>query len=162
MLSPSAPGLVGDSGLYWGPVRRDAMTLVEVMIAVTILAFALLPLFLFLRTGTRGVQGTRDIATATFLATQALERARAWDYPRLADEDLAGGDPGPSFEASLNAPDEAEITVGPTAFSRIVEVTPLGPAGATPPVKVVKVRVEWQRKDLPLHYEVTTVLHHDE
>lgn len=139
------------------------MSLIEVMIAVTILAFALLPLFLYMRTGTQVVEGTREIATATFLASQALEEVRAWPFESLADEDLTrtGAPPGPSAESIMNGPESSRIQVGRVEFTRTVEITPTATSGADPDLKVVRVRVEWRRKDVPLAYEVTSVVVND-
>jgi hypothetical protein len=131
------------------------------MIAVTILAFALLPLFLFQKTGSRVVTGTRDIATAAFLASQAMESLRSWPYDRLAEEDTQGMNAamaGPVAERVFNAPDASEIEVGKTKFHREVEVTPLAQGSADPDLKLVRVRVEWKRKKTPLAYEVTSVV----
>lgn len=139
------------------------MSLVEVMIAVVILAFAVLPLLSFMRTGAQGARGTRDIGTATFLASQALERVRAWPFEQLTDQDVqalraAGGTPGPSAMQVLNDPAQAEVEVNGVQFRRQVQIESMAPNPADPQIKSVRVRVEWTRKTTPLHYEVVSAV----
>jgi type II secretory pathway pseudopilin PulG len=139
------------------------MSLVEVMIAIVILAFAVLPLLSFMRTGARGAKGTRDIGTATFLASQALERVRGWPFEQLTEQDVqalraAGGSPGPSAMQVLNGPDEAEVEVHGVQFRRQVQIESLATNPADPDLKSVRVRVEWVRKNTPFHYEVVSAV----
>lgn len=142
-------------------MRRSAMSLVEIMIAVTILAFALLPLFLFQRTGARTVAGTRDISTAAFLASQALESCRSWPYDRLAEEDVTGLNAvmaGPVAEKVFQEPESSEIQVGKITFHREVEITPMAQQKSDPDLKLIRVRVEWKRGKHTLAYEVSSVV----
>lgn len=139
------------------------MSLIEVMIAVVILAFAVLPILSFMRTGSRGARGTRDIGTATFLASQTLERVRGWPFELLTDQDVQevrsrGGNPGPSAVQVLNSPDEAEQEVNGVQFRRQVQIESLAANPADPKIKSVRVRIEWTRGDTPLHYEVVSAV----
>lgn len=142
---------------------KSAFSFVEIMVAVVILALAL-PIFLFIRTGRKAVEGTRDIATATYLASQALETIQSWDYSTLCEEDLQanpqttqGGAPKISCEASYALPEKAEVRIGNMVFQRKVDIQPLTSPTATE-VKIANVQVDWNRGNLSLHYEVSTVV----
>ncbi len=140
--------------------QRQGVTLSEILVAVAILAFALVPIFSFMRTGSRGVQGTRDVAAAAYLAAQALESLRAWPFARLAEEDPpdpTGTLTGPSGEETFRDPARREVTMSGVRFLREVDVKPLYPAGG-PELKLVKVRVTWKRGEADLHYEATTAV----
>lgn len=138
------------------PPRRG-VTLTEILVAVAVLSFALLPLMGFLRTGGRGVTGTRDIAAAAYLASQALEELRAWTFEELAEEDPPNPEGRPSAEARMNAEERARVEISGIRFEREVEVVPLADA-AGPPAKLATVTVRWTRGETPLHYQVTTVI----
>lgn len=135
--------------------------MIEILLALAVLSFLALPLFLFMRTGSRGVQGTRDVAAAAFLASQALESLRAWPYEQLEPGGGAppgpGGSPSPSAEEVYARPENRDLKMGGLPFTRTVAIEPLGGPGG-PTGKLVKVRVEWPGKGAPRLYEVTTVV----
>ena len=65
---------------------RKAVSLVEVMIGVFLLALILVPSLNVVISQTQTVTSTRDHSQAAFLADKILETAKAWNFNML-DED---------------------------------------------------------------------------
>jgi type II secretory pathway pseudopilin PulG len=103
------------------------MTLIEVMLALSILVFALLAFSQALVSSSKTTAVTHELATAEQAAKQVLERIQAatftdafalYDTSAANDPGVAGSAPGRNFEVTgLDAlPDDADGAVGEVVF----------------------------------------------
>jgi prepilin-type N-terminal cleavage/methylation domain-containing protein len=110
---------------------EDGLTLVEILVAVAIIGMAAAALGVVIPVSISGVQAGAQLTTATFLAEQALERARgaAWtaDPPveclGLSSGDLAPGPTGATCHDAVTSefPDEGAVD-GHPQYRRTVRI----------------------------------------
>jgi prepilin-type N-terminal cleavage/methylation domain-containing protein len=105
--------------------QDNGFTLLEVMIALTVLSFALLSLVSMAATVIRGNVFSNKVATATTLAQDEMERIKGLSYNLIP--------------AQAGTEDYGTIT-GYPSFRRVVAVTPDSPL---PNTKTVTVTVSW-------------------
>ncbi len=124
--------------------------------ALTILSFAIIPLSMFVRSGTRSVEGTRDIAAAVFFASKTLEASRSFPFELLRrDAETPAG--AETAEEVLNRDNVYESSR--VKYTRKVEIRPLA-AGAGFDGRLLHLTVSWTAgpDDKPLEYQTWTVL----
>jgi prepilin-type N-terminal cleavage/methylation domain-containing protein len=132
--SPSPARLRSESGL----------TLAEILVALAVAGVALAALAVTVPVSSYAVQDGHQLSTATFLAEQTIERARAaaWtDSPAVDCLGVSAGDAAPipsgatcQGAASTRFPDETGGISGYPRYRRSVRVTSCAPtpcAGAT-------------------------------
>jgi hypothetical protein len=125
--------------------HRLAITVVEALVALAILSSAIIPIVLFLSTGTETVRGTRDTAGAVFVANRTFEELRALPFDQL------------SLAASRVAT-ASDIALGPIHYRRTLTMTPLGERSLMK-AYLAWLKIEWFRdRKKVLAYEVGTVL----
>ncbi|KPJ51835.1 hypothetical protein AMJ39_09215, partial [candidate division TA06 bacterium DG_24] len=73
----------GYSPLHRGRYRSAGFTLIEVIVALVILAFIILGTVVFFSTGLRTTSVTRDRQVATKLAQEVIESVKQGGYPGL-------------------------------------------------------------------------------
>ena len=108
------------------------LTLVEVLLAVAIIGVALVGLAIVIPVSIYGVQEGSQLSTATFLAEQAIEQARAATWtaaPAIDCLGISSGDAAPvptsatcRGAGTTSFPDEASVP-GYPQFRRAVRVT---------------------------------------
>ena len=121
--------------------NERGLTLAEILVAVAVIGLGLVGLAVVIPVSSYGVQEGSQLSTATFLAEQMIERARAaaWTSTPAPGSDCLGVSAGnaapvPVAPATCNGsavtqfPDEANVT-GYTQYARTVRVTD---CGATP------------------------------
>jgi prepilin-type N-terminal cleavage/methylation domain-containing protein len=126
------------------------LTLAEILIAVAILGLGLVGLAAVIPGSTFAVQEGNQLSTATFLAEQRIERARAATWTGLPATDCLGvstGNAAPvptgatcNGAATTQFPDEASVA-GYPAYSRIVRVTDCGVTACVPGVTDPRMRL---------------------
>ena len=118
------------------PRLRDeqGVTLVEILVAVAVLAVGLVGVTVVVPVSSAGVQEGAQLSTATFLAEQMIERARAATWrvePAVDCLGVSTGDAPPlPAEATCHGlrttrfPDETSGVAGHPGFRRTVRVAP--------------------------------------
>jgi type II secretory pathway pseudopilin PulG len=131
-------------------------SIVEIMMAVTIFSFAALPLALFMRTGSKTVESTRDLAGAVFLAQKTLEQCRSYPYELLHREP---GEPAGEETAEQAIQRENTFKLGRITYTRQVAIRPVA-AGVGFEGRLLHLKITWQPRpdDKLLEYETWTVL----
>ncbi|MBI4870608.1 MAG: prepilin-type N-terminal cleavage/methylation domain-containing protein [Candidatus Riflebacteria bacterium] len=131
-------------------------TIVEILMAVTIFSFAVLPLALFVRSSSKTVEGTRDLAGAVFLAQKTLEQCRSYPPELLVRDGATPTGVETALEAIVREP---TFTMGRITYKRQVEIRPVD-AGAGFGGKLLHLKISWQAnpQDKALEYETWTVL----
>lgn len=112
--------------------RRRGMSLVEVMIAMVIMAFGMLGVAgLQVRAITEGSSG-RHLSTASALARNRVEELSrlAWDATELADD-------GGAWSAATTLPVEEEV------YTRTERIAWDAPLAADVQIKSIEVRIGW-------------------
>jgi prepilin-type N-terminal cleavage/methylation domain-containing protein len=114
------------------PRGERGLTLVEVLVALAVIGVALAGLAVVVPVSSYSVQEGQDLSTATFLAEQVLERARAaaWsESPAIDCLGLSSGNEAPvpagatcHGATSTRFPDEASGIDGHPRFRRTVRV----------------------------------------
>jgi prepilin-type N-terminal cleavage/methylation domain-containing protein len=124
--------VTGD-GLRARRLDEGGLTLVEVLLAVAILGVGLVGLGIVIPVSTYGVQDGLQLSTATFLAEQTVERARAATWTSEPPVDCLGvssGDTAPvptgaTCRGALTSPfpDESDGVSGAPQYRRTVRIT---------------------------------------
>jgi type IV pilus assembly protein PilV len=142
---------------------RAGFTLIEVLIALTILSVGLLGVALMQVTSISGTTFSREMNVATGLAQDMLEKLRTLTYtdtttdpaltagathPVAADvsRDLDGDTQPPFLAVALgnaNVIDERGLTLGPTLYTRTWSITDNTPASD---MKTIAVTVSWTER----------------
>lgn len=150
---------------------EEGFTLVEMMVAITILALALMAVAYGLFGSMRGLQAARQRSTFLELANAEVEAMRALAYETVgasaSDPLYAAAYPGGQFEgrdAVTQTPDGTALTVSTPAIRTAVTTSPIeglsggytihrrvtwtNPAGTDTPrrFKRLEVRIEWERR----------------
>jgi prepilin-type N-terminal cleavage/methylation domain-containing protein len=121
-------------------LNERGLTLAEILVAVAVIGIGLVGLAVVIPVSTYGVQEGNQLSTATFLAEQMIERARAAQWtgaPNPADcLGVSNGNNAPiptgacTGGAGTQFPDELTANGGVTGYpqyQRIVRVTDCGP-----------------------------------
>lgn len=129
--------------------------MLEILMALAIFSFAIIPLSLFLRTGSETVVGTRDLSGAVFVAQSTLEQCRSLPFELLLRDPAQPLPPGTETlpEAFARQP---TVKVGPVEYQRTLEVQAV--PGQELDARLVTVRVTWKRRKKDLAYQVWTVI----
>jgi type IV pilus assembly protein PilV len=141
---------------------RAGFTLIEVLIALTILSVGLLGVALMQVTSISGTTFSREMNVATGLAQDMLEKIRTLTYTTTTTDPaltvgahpVAGdvnrdldGDTLPPFLAvapgNANVIDERGLTLGPTLYTRTWSITDNTPASD---MKTIAVTVSWTER----------------
>ena len=125
---------------------RRGFTILELVIAVVILAIALFPFLLAMRGSGRSVRGTRDYSWAIFVAQQTLEELRSVPYRQLADTVQAIND---------NSYGTQVVELQNGDYERQIEMATC----AVPAMTTLRIVVEWDNeKGDRLHFESTAMI----
>ena len=161
-----------------GARGRGGFTLIEVLIALTILAIGLLGVALMQVTSISGNTFSREMSVATELGQDMLEKLRTLQYTSTNTDnallDIAGNHPNAADVAANLAPDVAgnaaniiderglwpvfaatfvpPTTAGPRLYTRIWTVTDDTPAAN---MKAIDVTVSWTEKGAALPRSIT-------
>lgn len=133
------------------------LTLIEVLVAVALIGVALAGLAIVIPVAGHGVQEGNQLSTATFLAEQMIERARAMTWtagPAVDCLGLSTGDVAPMPTGatchgvtSTSFPDESAGVGGYPQYRRTVRVTSCADSPcvgvSTPGMRLVEVRVAY-------------------
>jgi prepilin-type N-terminal cleavage/methylation domain-containing protein len=121
--APRRSGLQGERGL----------TLAEVLVALAVIGGALVGLAIVIPVAVHGVQAGQQLSAATFLAEQAIERARSavWsEHPAIDCLGVSSGDSAPAptgatcrGATSTQFPDETGGVGGHPSYRRSVRVS---------------------------------------
>ncbi len=137
--------------------REDGLTLIEVLIALTILAVGLLGVALMQVTSISGGMFSREMTTATELGQDLVERLKTLQYTSIATDNalIAGSHPDSTDvtnglavgAGSANITDERGQTAGPRLYTRTWTVGD-NAAGSVPTsnMKTITVTVGWSEK----------------
>ncbi len=121
-------------------MRRDGMTIIEVMIALTVMTIAILSVLIAVISASQGARNNVEKAMALNLAAEKMDQIK-----NVAYDDITTG----------NYPAESGITVGshPITFSRAVSI-------ATTTYKTITVTVTWSNFGTPFTetVEVSTII----
>ena len=118
-------------------IRRDqrGITMVELMVAMILLGFALLALAAAVPYALYGVVASGFQTTATLLAQEAIERAKAADYASIANLSFDGSS-GP-LPSDCNGTGNFHQVTAFSGFTRCVAVQTASPTSTTTTVTVV-------------------------
>ena len=132
---------------------KKGFTLIEVLIALTILAIGLLGVALMQVTSISGNTFSREMSVATELGQDMLEQLRTLRYTSsTTDNALLGGNHPDNTDVAdglavgvgnANIIDERGLTVGPLIYTRTWRVTDGTPAAN---MKAIDVTVTWTEK----------------
>jgi prepilin-type N-terminal cleavage/methylation domain-containing protein len=112
---------------------QQGVTLAEVLVATALLAIGMVAVLSAMSIGLGGVESSRRVSTALFLAEQRLEQVRAFSVSNSAGQGFGN-------LATAAFPAEGYNTIaGYGGFRRVVTVTPN--AGGNPNLKAVIVQV---------------------
>jgi len=137
-------------------MNERGLTLAEILVAVAVIGLGLVGLAVVIPVSTYGVQEGSQLTTATFLAEQMIERARAsaWSATPAPGSDCLGvsaGNTAPvptsaqcNGSAATQFPDETNVA-GYTQYSRTVRVASCAPCGGItdPTMRLVTVTVTY-------------------
>ena len=136
-------------------MNERGLTLAEILVAVGIIGLGLVGLAVVIPVSTYGVQEGSQLTTATFLAEQMIERARASAWTAVPVSDCLGVSAGnaapvPVAPAQCNGsaatqfPDEATVA-GYTQYARTVRIASCAPCGGItdPAMRLVTVTVTY-------------------
>src|SRR4051812_32849974 len=112
---------------------QHGVTLAEILVATALLAIGMVAVLSAMSIGLGGVESSRRVSTALFLAEQRLEQVRAFSISNSAGQGF-----GNLATAAFPAEGYNTIT-GYGGFRRVVTVTPS--AGGNPNLKAVVVQV---------------------
>ncbi len=145
-----------------GARGRGGFTLIEVLIALTILAIGLLGVALMQVTSISGNTFSREMSVATELGQDMLEQLRTLQYTSsTTDNALLGGNHPDNTDVAdglavgvgnANIIDERGLTVGPLIYTRTWTVTDNTPAAN---MKAIDVTVSWTEKGAALPRSIT-------
>jgi len=125
-MDPDEP-VTGARGRTPARRARRGMTLVEVIMAITILSMAMLGLANFSRLFQHKTQGSSDLALASDLATQKLETIKGWKvYSTIVSTYNAGSETfasDPVYKGFTRTTSVVRCTSCPTATNDYVTVT---------------------------------------
>jgi prepilin-type N-terminal cleavage/methylation domain-containing protein len=117
---------------HTGMAGERGVTLIEIVVAVAVIAIGLVGLTVVIPVSSAGVQEGGQLSTAAFLAEQMVERARAATWSAEPPVDclgVSGGDAAPlPAEATCHGartssfPDEADGVQGHEGYRRTVRV----------------------------------------
>ena len=115
------------------PPGESGVTLVEILLAVSIISVALVGLAVVIPVSIYGVQDGNQLSTATFLAEQMLERARAATWTATPPVDCLGASTGNAAPLPSGAschgvlttafPDEAGGVNGYPQYRRTIRIS---------------------------------------
>ena len=108
-------------------LNRAGFTILEALIAVSIVAFGLLSLMRALSGGLVGSKRGHDVTAATLVAQEKLDETWAAGYPGIGITDGAFDPPNDNFEW------EIEVITGPTDTVREISLSVWWPADAGGP-----------------------------
>lgn len=136
-------------GMPWKD--QAGLTLVEILVAVTLIMIGLVAVMQWFPIGTQGMDTGRKQSTGVFLAEQKIERIKAWGLSTAAGQGFATVTPGGTcFNPGNPCVNDALNTIpGYPEYSRTViisdDVTSGSPPG-TPPFtrKLVRVQVGYR------------------
>jgi prepilin-type N-terminal cleavage/methylation domain-containing protein len=117
------------------PSSQRGITLVEILIALTIISIGLVGLAAVVPISSYGLQEGSQVSTSTFLAEQRIEQLKAAAWTNFPAVDCLGTSGSSSSSWSFSggtAPTPGGACV-PTSFA---DETPAGSATATPPTKL--------------------------
>jgi len=113
--------------------NQHGVTLAEILVATALLAIGMVAVLSAMSIGLGGVESSRRVSTALFLAEQRLEQVRAFAVSTSAGQGFAN-------LSSVGFPAEGYNTIaGYTGFRRVVSFTPN--AGGNPNLTTVTVQV---------------------
>lgn len=132
---------------------QKGLTLIEVLIALTILSIGLLGVALMQVTSISGGMFGREMAVSTTLGQDMLEKLRTLEYTSLTTDNalLSGNHPDSTDVSdglavgvgSANITDERGQTTGPQIYTRTWSVTDSSPATN---MKTLTVTISWTAK----------------
>ena len=151
---------------------RKAVSLVEVMIGVFLLALILVPSLNVVISQTQTVTSTRDHSQAAFLADKILETAKAWNFNMLDEDRFTSEDTKKkTLEYRLRDENDSEyntyplngITYSISSDKNYTSIDPITAINANPddlPVSYAfKYRIEYIGKDVRDHHlDIHTIL----
>lgn len=116
-------------------------SLLEILITGVVIAVALTPLLMSLKSSTRSVTGTRDMLSAVALAQGTMEELRAAAFRPVRSASLPPGTL-PSLDEKAAALAGTHVENGVT-YQRRVKLVPETLAAGMPDLRVVQVDVTW-------------------
>lgn len=123
---------------------RRGFTILELIIAVVILAIALFPFLLAMRGSGRSVRGTRDYSWAVFVAQRTLEELRSVRYRKL-----------PEARDAINSNQGRIVELYNRDYERNVELTEC----KVPAMSTCRISVTWTNENnKELRYETTALI----
>ncbi|HAV43605.1 TPA: hypothetical protein DCX15_06295 [bacterium] len=124
--------------------KKEGFTIIEILVAVTLILIALLPLMYLFLNSQRGIIQSRSYLRAQTLVENRLERWRNTLYDNIVDRVEWTND-------NIRFP---ELGVYPTPYTIITNVTEL----TRPPQKTVDVRAEWLLEHRTNHLQLRTII----
>lgn len=153
---------------------QAGLTLIEVLIALTILAVGLLGVAFMQVTSLSGGAFSREMVVATELGQDMLEKLRTLPYTETSEDSaLASGDHPTALDVNrdldgdgitsdlavgvgtANVVDERGQTTGPLVYTRIWTVSNNSP---TTNMKTITVTVRWLEKGTPRSITITGIM----
>lgn len=119
---------------------EEGFSLLEVLIAMTVLAIGLLGLALFQTTAIRGNASANDTVTATYYGQDQMERFQLVPFDNLASSPygISGGAPDDNTIRSITDPNQTTVSKKGLRFYRVWAVSTL-----TPTRKLIQLWVYW-------------------
>lgn len=152
------PGaIIGKPDIHLSEKEQAGLSLIEVMIGVIILALAIIPSLNVIFSETKTVVATRDHSQAAFLAQQIMEKARAYSFKFLDEDDttLTADEKKKTLEYVMKN-DNAENSFNINGINYLIEdfkVTrvPTKTDATFMPIALVSYKIKYQGKDKRPH-----------
>ena len=126
-------------------LNERGLTLAEILVAIAIIGLGLVGLAVVIPVSSYGVQEGNQLSTATFLAEQMIERARAAAWTSSPAVDCLGVSTGNAAPVPTGAtcvgagtptatqfPDETTVGVGVSGYPQYTRIVRVQNCGATP------------------------------
>jgi len=111
----------GDLRMVEKNLKNKAFTIIEILVAIAVLSFAFVPIFMNIMNARRGAESTIEEMKGIAYAADMIDRIKTTPYKKL--KDLNQADDDTAFKALEIGPDEMARPDTRSAFTRKVTIS---------------------------------------